>query len=223
MQAIKQSLLVDVAEGICTLTLNRPAKKNALDTALLAMLLDELRAAREDKRIRALVLAASGDVFSAGADLGEFIAGGTEAHELRQQRTELLRQLLHAISHFPVPTLSVLNGHALGGGAAIALSTDMALMSEKAKIGFPEVKLGIVPELMVSGLFQKVGSRFAYQLLLTAEAVSATVAQSMGLVNKVVPASELDHEAGQLASSLCGLDRDVAIATKLAIRITYGI
>ena len=220
---MKQSLLVDVAEGICRLTLNRPVKKNALNTALLAMLLDELRAAREDKRIRALVLAASGDIFSAGADLGEFVDCETEAHELRQQRTELLRQLLHEISHFPVPTLSVLNGHALGGGAAIALSTDMALMSEKAKIGFPEVKLGIVPELMVPGLFQKVGSRFAYQLLLTAEAVSATVAQSMGLVNKVVPASELDHEARQLAASLCGLDRDIAIATKLAIRTTYGI
>ena len=223
MEAIKQSLLVDVAQGICTLTLNRPAKKNALDTALMALLLDALRAAREDKRIRVLVLAASGDVFSAGADLSEFIDGGTEAHELRQQRTELLRQLLQEISHFPVPTLSVLNGHALGGGAAIALSTDMALMSETAKIGFPEVKLGIVPELMVSGLFQKVGSRLAYQLLLTAEAVPAAVAQSMGLVNKVVPASELDHEARQLTVSLCSLDRDIAIATKLAIRSTYGI
>ena len=216
-------MLVDVAQGICTLTLNRPAKKNALDTALLAMLLDELRAAREDQRIRVLVLAAAGDVFSAGADLDEFIDGGTEARELRQQRTELLRQLLHEISHFPVPTLSVLNGHALGGGAAIALSTDMALMSETAKIGFPEVKLGIVPELMVSGLFQKVGSRLAYQLLLTAEAVPAAVAQSMGLVNKVVPASGLSHEVRQLTASLCSLDRDIAIATKLAIRTTYGI
>ena len=223
MQAIKQSLLVDVAEGICTLTLNRPAKKNALDTALLAMLLDELRVAREDQRIRVLVLAAAGDVFSAGADLSEFVEGGIQASELRLQRTELLRQLVHETSHFPVPTLSVLNGHALGGGAAIALSTDMALMSEQAKIGFPEVKLGIVPEMMVSGLFQKVGSRLAYQLLLTAEAVSATVAQSMGLVNKVVPASELDHEARQLAASLSGLDRDIAIATKLTIRTTYGI
>ena len=99
----------------------------------------------------------------------------------------------------------------------------MALMSDKAKIGFPEVKMGIVPELMVSGLFQKVGSRFAYQLLLTAEAVSAAVAQSMGLVNKVVPASELGREARQLTASLCSLDRDIAIATKLSIRTTYGI
>jgi len=212
------SLLSISANKICTLTINRPAKKNALTTALLKNFLSLLNAISEDKNISVLVIVGSGDVFSSGVDLKEFIDSGDEAAEMRSKRTDILRQVLEKVRYFPVPTVAVINGHALGAGAAIALSTDLALMSDEATIGFPEVALGIVPKLMVPILVDKVGSRLAVELLLTCERLPAFDAKSIGLINKVFPADTLRYEAQSLALLLSSLERDIAIDTKLTIK-----
>ena len=212
------SLLYSSANKICTLTINRPTKKNALTTSLLENFLCTLNAVSEDKNVSVLVISGSGDVFSSGVDLKEFINSENQAAEMRSKRTDILRKVLEKVRYFPVPTVAVINGHALGAGAAIALSTDLALMSDEATIGFPEVALGIVPKLMAPILVDKVGSRLAVELLLTCERLPAFDAKSIGLVNKVFPADTLKYEAHSLASLLSSLERDIAIDTKLAIK-----
>lgn len=212
------SLLYSSSNKICTLTINRPTKKNALTTSLLENFLCTLNAVSEDKNVSVLVISGSGDVFSSGVDLKEFINSENQAAEMRSKRTDILRQVLEKVRYFPVPTVSVINGHALGAGAAIALSTDLALMSDEATIGFPEVALGIVPKLMAPILVDKVGSRLAVELLLTCERLPALDAKSIGLINKVFPAKTLGFEAQSLASLLSSLERNIAIDTKLAIK-----
>ena len=217
------NLLTHTANQICTLTINRPIQKNSLTTALLEKILVDLEAASQDKYISVLVLVGSGDVFSSGVDLKEFINAGTQADELRCYRTELLFRVMGKIRQFPVPTVALINGHAVGAGAAMALSTDLALMSEEATIRFPEISLGIVPKLMPPILVDKVGARLAFELLLTGRKIPASEAQSLGLINKVCPSLTLRSDAQDLIHHLSTLDRKIAVETKLAIRAAYSL
>ena len=217
------NLLTHTANQICTLTINRPIQKNSLTTALLERILVDLEAASQNKYISVLVLVGSGDVFSSGVDLKEFNNAGTQADELRCYRTELLFRVIEKIRQFPVPTVALINGHAVGAGAAMALSTDLALMSKEATIRFPEISLGIVPKLIPPILVDKVGARLAFELLLTGRKVPASEAKSIGLINKVCPSLTLRSDAQDLINHLSTLDRKIAVDTKLAIREAYSL
>ena len=174
---------------VAILTINRPDKRNALNgptrLALIAAL-DEIRA---NDGIRVVVITGAGDkAFIAGADIGEF-EGRTPVDQFRVMKGP---SVFDAVEAFPKPVIAMINGFALGGGCELAMACDIRIAADSAKLGQPEVNLGIIPG---GGGTQRlprlVGSGTAYKLLFTGELIDAAEALRIGLVDEVVPAAEL--------------------------------
>lgn len=189
-------------EGIRLLTLNDPQRRNPLSPTLVQDLLAALEAAEHDPAIRAVVLTGAGPAFSAGADLEFLKSVTTTGAEANFAHSRELMRLFHRVYTFPKPTLAAINGPAVAGGAGLATSCDLALMSEAAQIGYTEVKIGFVAALVGVILVRNVGEKHAKELLLTGRLVSASEAYRMGLVNRVVPAEQLLDETLALAQEV---------------------
>jgi methylglutaconyl-CoA hydratase len=175
------------------LTLNRPDKRNALNRALVAALEAALRQARDQADSRCVLLTGAGPAFCAGMDLGE-LAQILEQPAEQSQTWEDVHQLANLydlIYHFPKPTLALVNGPALAGGAGLVSVCDLALAVPEARFGYPEVRRGLVAALVLPHLLRHVGERLARYLLLTGELIDAAEACRWGLINAVVPASDL--------------------------------
>lgn len=196
------TVLTSDHECVRLLTLNDPTRRNPLSPALVKDLLEELDTAEQDQTIRAVVLTGAGQAFSAGADL-EFLKNVTTAGaEDNYTHSRELMRLFHRVYTFPKPTLAAINGPAVAGGAGLATACDLAMMSEEARIGYTEVKIGFVAALVGVILVRNVGEKHAKELLLTGKLVSAQDAYRMGLVNKVVPLEQLMDEALALAKEV---------------------
>jgi len=184
------------------LTLNDPQRRNPLSLALVKGLLAALDAAEQDPAIRAVVLTGAGPAFSAGADL-EFLKQVTTAGaEANYAHSLELMRLFHRVYTFPKPTVAAINGPAVAGGAGLATACDLAVMSEQARLGYTEVKIGFVAALVGVILVRNVGEKHAKELLLTGQLVSAQEAYRMGLVNRIVPSEQLMEEALALAQQV---------------------
>lgn len=203
--------LIVESEGPTTIVaLNRPAVLNALNAALLAELARALRAVAENPGVRALILTGTGEkAFAAGADIAGLAAleSAAQAKALAQSGQAITRQL----ERLRVPVIAAINGFALGGGCELALACDIRVASERAKFGQPEVNLGIIPGYGGSQRTTRLlGRGMAMYLCLTGEIIDAHEALRIGLVERVVPATELMSEAKRIAT---------AIATKAPLAI----
>jgi enoyl-CoA hydratase len=206
------TLLVEAAEGIATVTVNRPDKLNALNLTVIAELTDAFLLIRNDPAVRAVVFTGAGEkAFIAGADisgLAKLDPQGARENAMRGQRLTLLMENLGK------PVLAAINGFALGGGCELALACTLRLAAEGAKIGQPEVKLGIMAGYGgTQRLPRLVGRGRALELLLTGEPVDAAEALRIGLVNRVVPREKLLEETRAMA-------RKILAAGPLAVRST---
>jgi len=206
------TLLIENRGPVRILTMNRPEKRNALNQALTQGLLDALRTADADESVGAVVLTGAGQGFCAGADLGEFkeLGAGLAAED----RAELTMQLHLVFSGIRVPVVSAINGHAMGGGAGLALAADLAVMAEGAKLGYPEPKHGIVAAIVMANLVRQVGRKAAFELVSLGEPVDAQQALRLGMVNRVVPLSKLMDESLSLAEKLAAVKREAMAETK---------
>ncbi len=204
-------------EGVRVLTLNRPEKRNALDTALVEALIAALAAADADDAIGAIVITGAGTLFSAGADLGEFRAIGGDASAAHEQRSDLMLEMQLRCAQIGKPVIAAVNGSAIGAGVALALAADMVVMSADAKIGYPETKHGMVPSLMAGTLLRHAGRKAAFELLTIGDMIDAPRALALGLVNRVVAAAETMSVARQMAASLVALDRNAVSGTKRVV------
>jgi len=205
-------LLVDNRGPVRILTMNRPEKRNALNSELTQGLLDALRAADADESVGCLVLTGAGPGFCAGADLTEFKDLG--AGVAGENRAELTMQLHLAFPKIRLPVVSAINGHAMGGGAGLAIAADMAVMAEGAKLGYPEPKHGIVAAIVMANLVRQVGRKAAFELVALGEPVDAQRALQLGMVNGVVGLSDLMGEAMALAEKLAAVKRVAMAQTK---------
>lgn len=199
-----RNLLYAVTDGIATITINRPAVRNALHIETL----DELRAVfesvRDDAGVRVVIVTGSGEkAFVAGADIGEIVAlasadpAGGEAFARRGQ------SVFDAIESLGKPVIAAVNGYALGGGCELAMACTIRIASDNAVFGQPEVKLGIIPGYGgTRRLPRLVGTGRALEMLLTGEMISAAEALRIGLVNHVVPPAELMPAAEALAKKV---------------------
>jgi enoyl-CoA hydratase len=184
------NLLFDVRDRVATITINRPEKLNALDDATIA----ELGAAIDEVVARAdiggaIVTGAGAKAFVAGADISQLATQGSLDGRARAM---VGQRIFSRFEQSPKPVIAAVNGFALGGGLELALACHLRLASDNAKLGFPEVKLGIGPGYGgTQRLPRLIGRGRALQLILTAEMVDAAEAYRIGLVNKVVPAGEL--------------------------------
>lgn len=207
-------LLVKDQGAVRVLTLNRPDKRNALNTELTQALLDALRAADGAENVGCVVLAGAGPAFCAGADVTEF-AGLTPEHKAKvEARAELTMQLHLAIPKLAKPLVSAVHGAALGGGAGLAIAGDLVVMGDGAALGYPEVRHGIVAAIVMANLVRQVGRKAAFELVALGEPVGAERALALGLVNRVVPRAQVLKEAVALADKLAALGRPALRLTK---------
>lgn len=194
-------LLNTCENGIRTLTLNRPERRNALSGALVEALTDTLESARADKQTRAIVLTGAGErVFCAGADLNpaQMADGVLAGHQARHAFVSLLS----AFKRSGVPVIVKLQGHVLAGGVGLLAAADMAIAADDIYVQTPELKVGVFPMMIMSLIARNVGRKHALELLLTAEKFSAADAYRMGLINRVVPRDALDEQTQALAERL---------------------
>jgi enoyl-CoA hydratase/carnithine racemase len=206
------SLRVENRGAVRILTMNRPEKRNALNSELTQALLDALRAADADESVGCVVLTGAGPGFCAGADLSEF--KDLQQAVAAENRAELTMQLHLVFSRIRVPVVTAINGHAMGGGAGLAIAADLAVMADSAKLGYPEPKHGIVAAIVMANLVRQVGRKAAFELVALGEPVDAQRALQLGMVNRVVPLSELMREAIALAEKLAAVKRPAMAETK---------
>ncbi len=195
------TITLSIVDRIATLTVNRPDKLNALNDRVIEELGHAIDAVRADASVGGIILTGAGRAFVAGADIAELEAhGGISAKALAERGQEVFRRFETS----PKPTIAAVNGFALGGGCELAMSCHIRIASDTAKFGQPEVKLGLLPGYGgTQRLPRLVGKGRALQLLLTGEMIDAAEAYRIGLVNRVVPASELLATAtGMLQSML---------------------
>ena len=215
------AIRVETREGIRTLTVDRPEKLNALNSAVQAELDSRLQEAGEDAALRCLILTGAGEkAFIAGADIGELAKltplTGRE-HARRGQA------LLDRLENLPFPTIAAINGYAYGGGLELALACTLRVASENAKMGLPETSLGILPGYGgTQRLARLLGKARAAELVLTADkGVTAAEAHRLGLVNRVVPPGQALSAAFELAQSIA---RNGPIACRYALEaIRQGV
>jgi enoyl-CoA hydratase len=195
-----ETILLERRGGVAVITINRPEKRNALNIqtrAEGAAALDELR---DDESVRVVVITGAGDkAFIAGADISEF-AGRTA---VTQREVMLGRSLFTAIDTFPKPVIAMVNGYCLGGGCELAMACDLRIASDRASFGQPEINLGIIPGGGgTQRLTRLVGEGKAMELILTGDIIDARAAHEIGLVNMVVPASDLEAKTMELANRI---------------------
>jgi enoyl-CoA hydratase/carnithine racemase len=194
-------LLVDTADGVTTLTINRPDVHNALSWSVLSELRAAVQAARTDPATRVLVLTGAGErAFCAGADLTGMAAGAGYA-ELHDGRGELAR-LFADMWSVGKPTVAKVRGWCLAGGFGLALACDLVVAADDARFGTPEIDRGLWPYMITVPMMRSMPPKVALELQLTGRRVDAVEADRIGFVNRVVPAAELDCAVAELASSL---------------------
>jgi len=196
-------VLVDVADGVARVTLNRPAVRNALNLAMLTGLDAALRRLEDDPAARAIVLRGAGDrAFCAGADLKGVGERGTTL-QARESFGGLAR-ILEYMSRMRTPIIAQVRGYALAGGCGLAAGCDVVVAADDAVFGLPEIKVGLLPLIVMAPILRAVGRKRAMLMILSGEPVSAREAYEMGLVSRLVPPGDLESAVSALATTLAG-------------------
>ena len=182
---------------VTVVTLNRPERRNALTLELLTQLRAAIKVASEQPQERVIILRGAGAAFCTGLDLKE-AADQTKAHAT----AEMVADTLMTISQTHLITIAAVHGAAVAGGAGIMSACDFVVAAQKTKIGYPEVRRGLVAGLVMTFLRRQIGERNMRELLLTSELIAAARAKEMGLVNRVVPQEDLMMEALKFAESV---------------------
>ncbi len=211
-----ENLIVERRGGVAVVTVNRPEKLNALNIRTRSEILAALEELAGDDEIRVVVITGAGDkAFIAGADINEF-AGKTA---LEQRAIMRSRRAFDSVEEFPKPVIAMINGYALGGGCELAMACDIRIASSRAKLGQPEIKLGIIPG---GGGTQRmprlIGEGRAMELILTGDMISAEEAERLGLVNHVVAPEELESKTMEIANKIAEMSPVALRMAKQAVK-----
>jgi len=198
--------------GVGRVTLDRPPL-NILSIGMLRELLSALKEAATEHSLKALVVRAKGKMFSAGVDVADHTA------EKVAEMISLFDRTCVSLAEFPAPTIAVVQGSALGGGCELVACCDLVIASEEARFGQPEIQLGVFPPIAAIRLPRQIGARRAAEILLTGELFDAAEAARIGLINRAVPASELEGAAEELVHKLGSLSAAALRACKQATRL----
>lgn len=214
-----ETILYDVEENIATITLNQPDLRNPLSGDSTAELVEAIKRADEDKEIKAIILTGAGKAFSAGGNLNgfkkSFETPVPQLHKEGRKSTELFK--LGATVKKPL--IAAVNGAALGGGTGLVAMCHIAIASSKAKLGLTELKLGIVPYVILPWVRRAVGERKVMEMMLTAEILSADQAKEINLVHRVVEPENLMEEARKIAKTIASHS---PLAVELALDAFYN-
>lgn len=194
-------VLAEASDGVATLTINRPERRNALTWDVVRLLRERLADAKADKDVRVVVLTGAGDkAFCAGADLSGMAEGAAflELHEGRGGMAALFEDLWS----LGKPTIAKVRGYALAGGFGLALACDLVVAAADAQFGTPEIDVGLWPYMITVPLCRSMAPKRALELMLTGRRVSAEEADRIGFLTRVVPVEELDNAVASLAAQL---------------------
>ncbi|HTS89566.1 MAG TPA: enoyl-CoA hydratase/isomerase family protein [Gemmatimonadales bacterium] len=198
------SLREELAGGVLTITLDRPEKRNALDSRMVEGMLRALQRSELESDVRVVALRGAGADFCAGADLEELLASVDRPPEENERSALRLGAVFTAIRSLPKPVVALVQGRALAGGAGLATACDIVLVAESAELGYPEIRRGFVPAMVMTMLRRQLGERRAFDLVATGRTLTAREAFDAGLVSRVVPDSTFEAAARDLLQQLAG-------------------
>ena len=209
-----QTVLSEARDGVAYLTLNRPDKRNALNDELVADLKTALKAADSDDTVQCVVVRGAGANFCSGADLSALqkISQASVAENIAD--AESLGRLFLLIRRVRVPVIAAVQGRALAGGCGLALACDIVLADNSARFGFPEVKLGFVPAMVMAILRRSVSEKIAFELITTGSEISAADANHLGLVNHVFEGENFEADVENFAHRFQKLSRSALSLSK---------
>jgi len=194
-----QSILWERDEGILTLTLNRPEKRNPIGPQSLGELVHALETAKADAESRVIIITGAGKVFSAGGDLS-MLSGSAQAESaIPPASLVTLLTTMHALGK---PIIAMVNGHALAGGLGLMVACDLVVASDAATFGTTEIKVGLWPMMITAEITRNIGRKKTLELMLTGKRIDAAEAERIGLINQSVPAEELAAATRALAEQL---------------------
>lgn len=198
------ALLVAIEHGVMTLRLNRPEKRNALNSEMIEALHAALAQSELDAAVRVIVLRGEGKDFCAGADLDELLASANLPAEQNEVNALRLGTIFTAMRTLPKPVVAVVHGRALAGGAGLATAADLVIAAESSQFGYPEVQRGFVPAMVMTMLRRVAGEKRAFDLVATGRLVAAREALEIGLISRVVPDGDLESIASDTITKLAG-------------------
>jgi len=207
-------VLYTIDGSIARITLNRPEKRNALNDALVAGIKDALKKASHDEQVRVVVITGSGKDFCSGADLSALqkISGATVDQNVEDARA--LLELFLLIRQVSVPVVAAVRGRALAGGCGLASACDLVLATEPARFGYPEVKIGFVPAIVMAILRRNVSEKRAFELITRGAEISAGEAKQFGLVNQVFTEETFESEVTAYVSEFERMSKSAVALTK---------
>jgi enoyl-CoA hydratase len=214
MPAAHETLIVETADSVTLIRLNRPEALNALNSQLIGELGAALAAAEADDAVGCIVITGSERAFAAGADIKEM----SDKTYAQMFKADFFTAGARAIEQTRKPIIAAVAGYALGGGCELAMMCDFILAADTAKFGQPEINLGVMPGIGgTQRLTRQVGKSKAMEMILTGRMMDAAEAERSGLVSRIVPAASLIEEALKVAAAIAGLSRPAVYAAKEAV------
>jgi len=199
---VSDTVIADGVGSVMRLTLNRPDKRNALNSETIDALHEALENAEADPGIRVVAISGAGKDFCAGADLAELLDSVDLTPDENSAQAQRLGDVFVKVRNLPKPVVAVVTGRALAGGCGFASACDIVLAHEDASFGYPEVRRGFVPAMVMAMLRRCVGEKVAFDLVGTGRLLSATEAMQVGLVSRVLPADGFEDSVNALLNAL---------------------
>lgn len=213
-----KEILYEVDGAVARITLNRPEKRNALNDALVNGLKDALRETDGDESVRVAVLTGSGADFCSGADLSALQKISQSSVVENLEDAQSLMELFVLIRSVRVPVVAAVRGRALAGGCGLATACDLVLAASSARFGYPEVKIGFIPAMVMAILRRNVSEKHAFELITRGSDISAVEAERIGLINQVYGDASFDAEA---EAYIRGFEKVSRSAVMLSKRLLY--
>ena len=207
-------VLIAVAGGVLTVTLNRADKRNAIDIAMIDGLLAAIERADLDGSIRVVAVRGAGRDFCAGMDLNELLASADHTLEQNRQAALHFAQVFMRMRQLPKPIVALVQGRALAGGCGLATACDLILAAESAQFGYPEVQRGFVPAIVMTMLRRAVGEKIAFDLATTGRLLEGTEAAAAGLASRVYEDADFEEQAGEVLRVLAEASPSALAFTK---------
>jgi methylglutaconyl-CoA hydratase len=216
-------VLYSLDDGVARVRLNRPEKRNALNDELIAGIKVALRQADQDERTRVMVLSGEGKDFCSGADLSALqkISGGSVSENAADARS--LVDLFVQMRQVRVPIVAAVRGKALAGGCGLASACDLVLASNSARFGYPEVKIGFVPAIVLAILRRNISEKRAFELLTRGEEISADEGKQLGLVNQVFSEEKFAEEVDVYVKRFAEVSKSAVSLTKTLLYQVDGL
>lgn len=207
-------ILTEITDSIFTITLNRPEKRNALNDALVGDLKEALRTADRDDSLRAIIIKGAGKDFCSGADLSA-LQKISESDVLENwDDADSLRELFSIIRKVKIPVIAAVHGRALAGGCGLATACDLVLATKSARFGYPEVKIGFVPAMVMAILRRNVSEKRAFEMATRGFEFDTTTAEIFGLINQIFDDEGFEEKVNEYVAAYKSVSRSAVVLSK---------